>query len=460
MFGNTAEINRMYAKSQPISTCFTHDVVLQRVLPYYYEWSRVYGKTFLYWFGSKPRLAVSDPQIIKEALMKTDECSFGKVGFTPLTKQLFGQGLTGLKGAKWALHRRITKQAFYMNQIKDSVPEIVASTTKMLENWEEIRGEREEFEVEVNKEIHDLSADTTTKIIFGGSYEERKRISELQDQQLHLFTRAVRSVYIQGFRFLPTRDNMQRWRLEKETRESIRKLIDANSKVKENSKSLLSLLLSSYKNQDGEDERLSVDEVIDECKTFFFAGKETNANLITWALLLLALHQEWQIKAREEVVHVCGANGVPVAENVQDFKILSMILNETFRLYSPIVMLVRETLEKVKIGSIDIPPKTQLFLALTATNHDTDIWGEDANEFNPLRFKESRSRVASLFPFGLGPIGCLSQNQAIYEAKIVLAMIVRQYSFVVSQTYVHSPTLQITLRPQYGAQILFTKIQK
>lgn len=137
---------------------------------------------------------------------------------------------------------------------------------------------------------------------------------------------------------------------------------------------------------------------------------------------------------------------------------ISMIINETLRLYPISGAMLRQASENVKVGNLDIPAGTELYLAMTATHHDKEIWGEDANCFNPLRFNEPRKHLASYFPFGLGLRICAGQNLALMESKIVLAMIIKQYSFVLSPTYVHAPMIYMSLQPQYGAPILFRRI--
>lgn len=62
-------------------------------------------------------MAIADPDMIKEILMNSSG-SYERIGFNPLSKLLFGEGLVGLTGEKWAVHRRITSQAFNMERIK------------------------------------------------------------------------------------------------------------------------------------------------------------------------------------------------------------------------------------------------------------------------------------------------------------------------------------------------------
>lgn len=114
--GNTDEIRSMYAEAQskPMDLC--HDT-LQRVCPHYHRWSRTYGKIVLCWHGSRPRLVLSDPDIIKEVLLKTGEW-FERLDPNPSMKQFFGEGIIMSKGDKWAAYRAIANQSFKMERVK------------------------------------------------------------------------------------------------------------------------------------------------------------------------------------------------------------------------------------------------------------------------------------------------------------------------------------------------------
>lgn len=71
---------------------------------------------------------------------------------------------------------------------------------------------------------------------------------------------------------------------------------------------------------------LNLQLIMDECKTFFFAGHETTALLLTWTVMLLACNTSWQEKVRAEVNQVC--NGVPPsADHLSKLTLVSNKLN-------------------------------------------------------------------------------------------------------------------------------------
>lgn len=86
-------------------------------------------------------------------------------------------------------------------------------------------------------------------------------------------------------------------------------------------KDLLGLMIqaSSLKNNNS----ITVHDIVEECKGFFFAGKQTTSNLLTWTTVLLAMHPQWQIQARDEVFNICGSRALPSKDDVSKFKIVS-----------------------------------------------------------------------------------------------------------------------------------------
>lgn len=111
---------------------------------------------------------------------------------------------------------------------------------------------------------------------------------------------------------------------------SIKRIIDVRLKAKSKNlesdygNDLLGIMLTAARSNESE-KKMSIDEIIEECKTFFFAGHETTANTLTWATMLLSLHQDWQEKLREEVFNECGRDKIPDPETCSKLKLVNAI---------------------------------------------------------------------------------------------------------------------------------------
>ncbi|KAK1286789.1 hypothetical protein QJS10_CPB20g00038 [Acorus calamus] len=136
--------------------------------------------------------------------------------------------------------------------------------------------------------------------------------------------------------------------------------------------------------------------------------------------MLLALHPDWQTRARAEVVEICGGRP-PNADSLNKLKTLTMIIQETLRLYPPGLSVTREALQDTKLGDIYLPKGANLFIPISTLHHDILIWGPDADSFNPLRFARGVSGACHVphayVPFGVGARSCLGQYFAMTELK-------------------------------------------
>lgn len=67
----------------------------------------------------------------------------------------------------------------------------------------------------------------------------------------------------------------------------------------------LGLLLKAHYDSN-ENVKLSIEEVLDECKTYYSAGHGSTSVFLSWTIFLLAIHTDWQERAREEVHSLFG----------------------------------------------------------------------------------------------------------------------------------------------------------
>ncbi|KAK9059920.1 hypothetical protein SSX86_020624 [Deinandra increscens subsp. villosa] len=466
MYGDLKEMMQtmIEARSKPMN--LNHDIA-PRVSPFFHKTLNSLGKSCFTWMGTRPVVHVSEPAMIREVLVNYNKYQKPRGG-NPLTK-LLARGLADAEGDQWVKHRKIITPAFHMEKLKHMVPAFYVSCSEMINKWEEILAQESSCEVDVWPFLKTFSSDVISRTAFGSSFEEGRKIFELQIELAQLVMKAANSVYIPGSRFLPTKRNKRMKEIDQQVKDSIKSIIDkrvvAMKAGDASSDDLLGILLdSNYKEikQHGSSNfGLSIEDVIEECKLFYFAGQETTGNMLVWTMILLGQHLEWQTRAREEVLLVFG-DKEPDIDGLSHLKVMSTIFNEVLRLYSPAALLRRLIYDETKLGNLTIPAGALIQINVLISHHDKDTWGEDANEFKPERFAAGVSNVAkgqvAYLPFGGGPRICIGQNFALLEAKMALAMILQRFSFELSPSYSHAPHAIPTLQPQFGAHLSLHKL--
>ncbi|KAG5009660.1 hypothetical protein JHK87_018175 [Glycine soja] len=224
-------------------------------------------------------------------------------------------------------------------------------------------------------------------------------------REVYLFVQ--RSGSTLGPRYLPNKSNRQMWRLERKINSNISKLIKQRQE-ETHEQDLLQMILEGAKYCKGSDGLLSNSIshdrfVIDNYKIIFFAGHEIIAITESWCLMLLALHQDWQDRARAEVLEVCGIGALDAMQ-------LTLVIQETLRLYSPQAHVVRTAFQDIILKGILVPKGMNIQIPVPLLNQYPQL--PDVHKFNPERFANrvlGACKVPQAYnPFGIGPRVCLT----------------------------------------------------
>ncbi|MBA0827637.1 hypothetical protein Goarm_012404, partial [Gossypium armourianum] len=369
-------------------------------------------KNFVYWNGIRAEVVISEPELVKEVL-KNSENVFPKAKPSFYVSKLLGNGLATIDGEKWVKHRKLTNYAFHGESLKNMIPAVIASVETMLEKWKGKEGK----EIEVYQEFRLLSSEVISRTAFGSSYSEGEKIFAMLNKLSVIMSRNFFNTEIPLIsKFWKPADLLESERLANEIQDCVMKIVKnredrvVNGEADNFGNDFLGLLVNAYHDLDDKN-RLSMEDLVAECKTFYVAGQETVNGLLAWIVLLLAIHKDWQERARREVIEVFG-NQNPDSDGISKLKIVTMIINETLRLYGPTNGLPRRVAREVQVGKLVLPANINLLIAKAALHHDPQIWGDDVHLFKPERFADgiaeaTNYNAAAFFPFGLGPRFCV-----------------------------------------------------
>ncbi|KAI9122777.1 hypothetical protein K1719_005666 [Acacia pycnantha] len=239
------------AWSKPIN--LDHKIV-SRVDPFTSNNVQKYGKISMFWSGTSPRLIIKDLKLMMEVL-SNKQGHFGKPPLNP-NILIITRGLSTLEGDNWARRSRILNPSFPLEKLKDMLPVFSTSCSSMIERWLNMTSLEGKCDIDVWPEFQKLTADVISRAAFGSNYEEGERIFKLLKELVVLVIEAMQTLYLPGFRFIPTKKNQRRKELDREVRSMLRDLIQRkkNSMTQGQSRNddLLGQLLESFTENNGQ----------------------------------------------------------------------------------------------------------------------------------------------------------------------------------------------------------------
>ncbi|XP_031772912.1 probable cytochrome P450 6a14 [Apis florea] len=384
-----------------------------------------------------PALIIKDPDLIKTVLIK-DFSKFMNRGLLPIiSTEPISQHLFALEAKRWQPLRKHLTSGFTSNKLKGMFY-LIHECSQQLVNYVDILIRKEES---IN--VREVAARFTTDVVgscgFGvdmNSLSEKE--SEFRRLGKSIFDTNVYKIIIDRIRELtPQFYNLLLYILPldkispnilKLTKETIEYRIK-NDIFRPD---FINILLELKKHPEKIDLEITDELLAAQVFIFFTAGFETSSTMLSNALYELALNPDVQNKLREEIKEFESKNDEEWKhETVKKMNYLEKIFQETLRKYPSVPFLNREIIEDYTFESnkVTVPKGLKIWIPTYAIHNDPDIY-PDPEKFDPERFSEDniKQRHPMYFlPFGHGPRNCIGIRFAVYQVKIGLINIIRNF---------------------------------
>lgn len=400
------------------------------------------------WLWHSPMISVHDVTALREVLI-TKWRTFDRAWYEiSAFKEFLGGGLILARNDKWSHTRPALARLFSRPQLRMFAPVILNRAQQLCDEMAlEASGT-----VDMQERLLVLSFDTIIKKCFGVSEERSPMFSEafcalLSSSQAKMLFPFLRLPVDKILFFLPAfrKGIAARELLSDLIREHVRK---ARRDAEAYSETILGKLLeegvsNAYFRKD--------EQIVSELLTVLFAGHDTTAAAMTFALYFLSLHPQLQEQCRQEAREaVWSSEGEDIVRTAESMHFIKSCLRETLRLKPSAPLRGRTCVEATTLSDDD--GKTyrvedgQLLNFSIHNVHLNDKYFPDPEAFKPERWSGGSTEDTHAFlAFGAGPRKCPGELLALLEGTVVLAQLLRSFSFALEDSEPVETRMQLTL---------------
>lgn len=384
-----------------------------------------------------PVRVVLDAEVARQVLV-TDADSYGRPW---LISNIMGEGLGRTMftatGEDWRKRRRLAAPVFARGH-SDELARLMSSTIA-----DELDGWRPGSVADIQPVLTDLTLRVAGRALLGVDVAHddlgrrlRRHFEAVLGWINHRFLHPAAPPAA-----VPTPRNRAMLKERAELRGIVRGLIAQRRASSEPSTDALQLMLDSQG-----DTGLTDDEIVEESVGWLFAGHETTASTLAWALYHLAAAPEVQERVAAEGD---GLGAQPSAADVDGLAFTGRVVEETLRLYPAGIGLVRSTRRPTMLAGERLRRRTVVLIPVYAIQRDGRRWPRP-EVFDPNRFAGDAPTHLS---FGLGPRQCLGARFASMEARLALAEIASRWTITYEGVGVPRPIVTPALRIKGGLPV-------
>jgi cytochrome P450 len=335
------------------------------------------------------------------------------VGFDRI-KILLGNGIIVSEGEFWKRQRRMMQPTFHRRILAQFDRVIARANDRLLAEWQRkcTAGEP----VNVTDDMSTMTLEIILSVLFGDDLAAMS--TQAGGNPFAIFTEE------------PARDLKFAYRFRKLAAligQCVARRRAAGGAPAGDAPDYVSLLLNARDKESGAG--MTDKEIVDELTTLIVAGHETTASALNWTWYLLGEHPQAEAKLHAEI-DASEEVPVPTLPGMEALPYSNMVVREAMRLYPPVWVISRRTIEADQLAGFTVPPGTDVFFSPYFVHRHPAFWNEP-EQFMPERFAddgEAERPKLTYLPFSAGAHHCIGETLAIYEMLVHLNRFARRFS--------------------------------